>query len=87
MLIVADASPLRYLIAIGKQDLLPELFGKICVPPAVLRELSAANTPVNVLAVILERPSWLRVLEPSPAGIAKVDTQLDLGEREAGARL
>jgi predicted nucleic acid-binding protein len=42
MAVVADSSPLRYLIVLGEQDLLPELLGEIWIPPAVLEELSAS---------------------------------------------
>ena len=42
MVVVADSSPLRYLVGLGKQDLLPELLGEIWIPSAVLEELSAS---------------------------------------------
>ena len=42
MVVVADSSPLRYLIVLGEQDLLPELLGEIWIPSAVLDELSAS---------------------------------------------
>jgi predicted nucleic acid-binding protein len=41
MIVVADSSPLRYLIVFGQQDLLPTLFGETWIPTAVLRELHA----------------------------------------------
>ena len=43
MHVVADASPLRYLILIGYIDLLPTLFTQIIIPRAVLGELQRAN--------------------------------------------
>jgi len=45
MHVVADASPLRYLILIGHIDLLPTLFTQIIIPHAVLGELQRAQTP------------------------------------------
>jgi predicted nucleic acid-binding protein len=34
-LVVADTSPVFYLLSIGHIDLLPRLFGKVCIPDAV----------------------------------------------------
>jgi predicted nucleic acid-binding protein len=45
MVVVADSSPLRYLIVLGRQDLLPELLGEIWIPSAVPEELSAWAAP------------------------------------------
>jgi hypothetical protein len=45
MHVVADASPLRYLILIGHIELLPTLFTQIIIPRAVLGELQRAQTP------------------------------------------
>jgi predicted nucleic acid-binding protein len=45
MHVVADASPLRYLILIGHIDLLPALFTQIIIPRAVLGEFQRAQTP------------------------------------------
>ena len=41
MLVVADTSPLRYLILIEHVHVLPALYGDVIVPPAVVRELTA----------------------------------------------
>lgn len=38
-LVVADTSPIFYLLSIGQIDLLPRLFGPVLVPDAVHREL------------------------------------------------
>ena len=45
MFIVADTSPLNYLVLIREIELLPSLFGQVIVPHAVLAELHAAGTP------------------------------------------
>ena len=50
MHVVADASPLRYLILIGHSELLLTLFTQITIPGAVLGELQRAQTPPVVLA-------------------------------------
>jgi predicted nucleic acid-binding protein len=45
MLVVADTSPLNYLVWIESVDILPKLFGKVIVPPEVCAELRAADAP------------------------------------------
>ena len=39
MTAVADTSPVCYLILIGEIGVLPQLFGEILIPQAVLKEL------------------------------------------------
>ena len=39
--VVADTGPLNYLVQIDAIGLLPKLFGRIIVPPAVGRRISA----------------------------------------------
>jgi len=64
MVVVADSSPLRYLIVLGKQDLLPELLGEIWIPSAVLEELSASAAPAGVRAFLHSPPGWLKLRDP-----------------------
>jgi len=40
MIVVADATPLRYLVLIDETAILPALYDRILIPPAVLRELT-----------------------------------------------
>jgi predicted nucleic acid-binding protein len=39
MIVIADATPLNYLILIDQAELLPRLFDRILIPPAVFAEL------------------------------------------------
>lgn len=39
MIVIADSTPLNYLILIHQVDLLPQLFDRILIPPAVFEEL------------------------------------------------
>ena len=39
MLVIADASPLHYLILLESTNILPVLFGRIVIPRAVAAEL------------------------------------------------
>lgn len=48
MIVVSDTSPINYLVLIGLQDLLPDLFDRILIPEAVRRELQAEGTPEPV---------------------------------------
>jgi predicted nucleic acid-binding protein len=82
MIVIADSTPLNYLILIHHADLLPQLFDRILIPPAVFEELQHQEAPDAVRNWIAGPPSWLHVHAlrsvPDPAlGF------LDLGEREA----
>jgi len=57
VIVVADASPLRYLILIEHADVLPGLYGQVFIPPAVLGELSNERTPATVRTWLANRPS------------------------------
>jgi len=48
MIIIADTSPINYLVLTGFQELLPTLFGQILIPEAVLDELQSPATPPAV---------------------------------------
>jgi len=83
MIVVADSSPLRYLIVFGEQRLLPELFGETWIPSAVLDELSAAATPGPVREFLHSPPGWLKVRDAGNESIQSIATELDRGERAA----
>src|SRR5258708_24539107 len=83
MIVVADSSPLRYLIVLRQQELLPILFREIWIPSRILSELSDAATPVVVRDLIENRPKWLQVRDPAPETLAYIDDALDDGERAA----
>ena len=40
MIVVADATPLRYLVLIGEVEVLAVLYGDVLIPPAVVEELT-----------------------------------------------
>jgi predicted nucleic acid-binding protein len=80
--IVADTTPLNYLVLIQAADILPDLYRAVLIPPAVKAELAHANTPAIVRAWISQAPSWLEVVslkQPVDSALA----HLDAGEREA----
>ena len=45
MLVVADTSPLNYLVLIRHIDLLPQIYQKVLIPSAVHRELIDHRAP------------------------------------------
>jgi hypothetical protein len=61
MIVVADATPLRYLVLIDETDILPALYDRILIPPAVLRELTQPRTPPRVQLWMAGLPGWLQV--------------------------
>ena len=72
--VVADASPLNYLVLIGQIDVMFSLYSRVLVPPEVFAELTARGAPREVLDWIQARPEWLN--DPDLQ-------QIDLGERAA----
>jgi len=62
--VVSDTTPLNYLILIGSVDVLPRLFNRVLIPPAVLRELSHPFTPAPVAEWARSLPAWVEVKAP-----------------------
>jgi len=81
MIVVADTTPLRYLVVIEREHLLPALYGRVLIPPAVADELNQARTPEVVRAWLASSPSWLEIQQPTRT--LKDEVDLDEGEREA----
>ena len=82
MIVVADTSPINYLILIGAIDVLPALYQKIVVPTAVYKELQANETPVEVRTWTASPPDWFEVL---PVTILLDDALINLDEGEKQA--
>jgi predicted nucleic acid-binding protein len=82
VIVVADASPLRYLILIDLSHVLPALYGSVIVPPAVVDELTAERTPDVVRNWFAMRPGWLRVQAPREP-LTFLQDVLGEGERQA----
>jgi predicted nucleic acid-binding protein len=82
MIVVADTTPVNYLILIGEIDLLAKLYGQVVIPRAVHEELMRSRAPASVKAWIASPPPWLEILSPVPvSGLVLAD--LDVGEQEA----
>jgi predicted nucleic acid-binding protein len=80
MVVVADTSPINYLVLIARIDLLARLYARIVIPPAVLAELKHPLAPKVVRDWAENAPQWLEILSPKSSLILP---KLDLGEAEA----
>jgi len=81
MRVLSNTSPLMALAVIGKQELLPALFGEVVVTPAVLEELEAGG-PGAPGADARNWP-WLVHYWPQNADAVRVlAQQLDRGEAQ-----
>jgi predicted nucleic acid-binding protein len=72
MIVVADTSPINYLILIGHVEVLPLLYGQIFIPHAVHDELLDGNAPTVVRAWAKNPPQWLQFLSASSTSIAAI---------------
>jgi predicted nucleic acid-binding protein len=82
VIVVADTSPLQYLILIEEIRVLPGLYGRVIVPPGVVAELNHERTPSVVRGWLSARPEWLHVQAPKQA-LPSLQDVLGVGEREA----
>jgi predicted nucleic acid-binding protein len=82
LIVVADTSPLNYLIEIDCIGLLHQLYGTIIVPRAVAYELTHSDAPMKVRLWVERLPDWVvergSSSQPDPGLVS-----LDYGEREA----
>ena len=81
-MVVSDTSPINYLLSIQQTDLLPKLYGQICIPVSLYNELSAADTPEMVRTWMTNPPNWLQVSSqtlPQPENLS----YLHQGERDS----
>ncbi len=83
MIVIADTSPVSYLILIDEVDVLPSLYGEIIVPRAVYQELTAENAPPEVKDWFLNKPNWFEIRELITDVPTELSVLLDKGESEA----
>jgi predicted nucleic acid-binding protein len=82
MIVVADTSPINYLILIGEIDVLPKMYGSVVVPQTVREELVRLSAPQVVRSWIDHLPNWLEVRNPLAVPDPSL-AKLDAGERDA----
>jgi uncharacterized protein len=79
MRVLSNTSPLMNLAAIGREDLLHNIFSEVITTPAVLEELEAGGT--GAPAADARRWPWLSQYVPRNSDTVKVlSLQLDRGE-------
>ena len=82
MIVVADTSPLNYLVLIAEVELLPALYHGVLIPEEVHRELQRLQTPAGVRAWAANLPAWCEVRVVAPTADQAL-SDLDPGERDA----
>lgn len=82
MTVVSDTSPLSALASIHHLDLLPELFGEITVPTAVIAECLHEGAPEILRKWAMSPPPWVRVVSPQGGPPHELGS-LDPGETAA----
>ncbi|MBV8054434.1 MAG: DUF3368 domain-containing protein [Deltaproteobacteria bacterium] len=81
-MVVADTTPLNYLILLRQIDILPPLFTRVLVPTAVMTELRHAEAPAAVRNWANgPAPQWLEIREPN--ALEPALEFLGTGERSA----
>jgi predicted nucleic acid-binding protein len=64
MIVVADTSPINYLVLIDQVDLLRRLYGNVLIPPALLNELNDPLAPESIRLWLAQGVEWLQVRAP-----------------------
>ena len=82
MIVIADTSPINYLVLINQAQVLPTLYGRVLIPRAVYNELKQERSPAAVKAWLTAPPIWLEIRE-TRATVSDLPEELDAGETEA----
>jgi uncharacterized protein len=80
--VICNTSPLYYLHLVGKLDLLPSLYSRVRIPPAVRDELRAGQRK-GVSAPEVEKLPWIEVQESVDRTLLPIVIDLGHGEAEA----
>ena len=81
MIVVADTSPINYLLLIDQIDLLPRLFQQVIIPDVVRDEMLDPSAPPALQQWIANPPPWLVVQAVSVTD--ETLNSLDPGEQAA----
>lgn len=83
MIVVSDASPIISLSAVGRLDLLAQLYERVIVPTSVHEEITAAE-PDRPGVKELRAAEWLSMVLPKDRVLVRaLEGELDGGEAEA----
>jgi len=83
MLVVADTSPLNYLIWIDSVVTLQQLYRSVLIPREVRDELLVADAPAVVRSWASNLPDWIEVCAADPA--LRDDPRWQSGSRGEGS--
>jgi predicted nucleic acid-binding protein len=74
-LVIADASPIHYLVLIGAAHVLPEMFTKVVIPEHIVsHELRSPRTPPLVRNWAANLPPWAEARTPANPETLGLDT-------------
>ena len=79
-LVVADASPISYLLILEAGQVLPQLYDRVVIPQTVLAELTHPHAPAVARNWASALPDWTEV---RTASHIQLEGKLDPGEAEA----
>ena len=82
MIIIADTTPLHYLIEIDEQDLLKALFGQVILPQGVTEELLHPKAPPKIKDWMQNLPDWIEV-RTADTTLFQPQKKIGKGERQA----
>ena len=83
-LVIADTSPINYLLLIGHIDILPALFERIILPAGVMDELRHPKAPAVVRSWVASLPEWVDARRTASGHVHDVALEnLDAGEEDA----
>jgi predicted nucleic acid-binding protein len=83
MRVVAETSPLNDLVLLAQTAVVPALYTRVVLPPAVVTELQDAEAPGEVRIWVGTLPAWCAVRRPASLGDPETFAHLGAGEREA----
>ena len=81
MVVVADTSPINYLVLIGKIALLDQLYQRVVIPDEVFSELIDEGAPPEVREWAMQHNIWIEIRKSPGLDAALMD--LDAGEASA----
>jgi predicted nucleic acid-binding protein len=82
MIVVADTSPINYLVLIEEIEILPKIYGRAVIPQTVYDELVRPSAPQAVQYWVTQKHIWLEIRSPSRSVDVSI-ADLDAGERDA----
>lgn len=77
--VIANTSPIQHLFQLGLLELLPSLYGGVCIPPAVQDELNRGKA-LGVSLPNLHDLAWIFIVDPESPILLALANGLGAGE-------